>query len=1212
MKKDWLWDKNIDEQQVKTVLLNIEDKQFVSYAALLLSRNNSAQEVFSDFISRENFFVAWNKIKKQMRKNTWNDSRIEYWQAIYDTLKEELPELKKIKTPASLAQFGVSELPMSVSVFSISREIGVKIKLLREQAGLTQKDLAKRLRISQQIISRIEGGKQNVSVETLSSICDALGVPFTAEKLGFQIEPEKSEKTDNIFPFSSKSPEEFVKIVFEIIERSKEEYSDPQYYDGPGDKGRDIVVYKYSVGKKERWYFQCKRYSKVSFSDFKAEIDKIVKYSQEDTNFRPDGIVFVTACKISVQCKDNTKVYVRKVGLGEVLFWTDVELTAKAKAAGVYDDLFPITNKELKERADDIKHHVTSSLFEAGLLTEQSQSSKNETNKDIDEAVKEIHRDNIEKAKQILIKIQGQIENNPNQFKKELARTYNNLGVCFNNPDIDRGDYGEAEKYFQLALNIKPDFIKAKINLASVYLNRGGVQNLQKAYDLSMSLWQDFDKKDSTIFEVYIWSKFHYQSPQEALIFYETSREAQSLVEKDEKLSNLMATIYFSQKNIDKSEKLINQALKLAPQTPYNLMLKARIFIRKAQNEDILTNVFEVIPMFKKTDNIEEAISFLNQAEEELKKNTNKRAVEFLRTQIKYDISICMLWLRRFEEYETAQRNIDFEKLDPVQKEQLGINDVMIEIQKRNFEIAYSNLVDSKDWQQLPYKEKVRIAHILFLKGAPQQSKDIYLSIEKEAEIKKDMWFCIDMSLNEVLLGDKYMAIKYAEKVKNFATDASKEKVAYSHYNALMMRYASDNEVDRLMTGLFEYDKKFPENKVIRSIKATEEDGSISEEFKSTLLNQKEWYEGIKKMFRDQPVPSYFLEKSLRRTYAEILSFRSWGELDFEIELTLPDKRFEDNLINNFEKAEKLVFDYASLLNLSKMNLLGYLEKLGKEIYVSEKLFDKIQYELLQVEQEDLRNLWRFLKDSKVIHMIDDSGLYINQKKYTDLFDKWLVESLYLAKKLNAVFVVDDLRLIKFFQSEEAIKGCNSFVVLKSLLKKEWIDAKIYATSIGDLAERFYTFLPFSGEDLFQIVKEDQILIANKSKISLRVYHLVDEMFLPGSIVQSFTAVFVKFISLLWDTGALPDDKVKWLSFLTNKIVEFVEKRIGEGSKQDLEQVVPDFVQMWIIAVQKSSKDEILLLEKRVDKVFEAPAFNIFKDNVSRFIKTKKTSLGIT
>ena len=157
---------------------------------------------------------------------------------------------------------------------------------------------------------------------------------------------------------------------------------------------------------------------------------------------------------------------------------------------------------------------------------------------------------------------------------------------------------------------------------------------------------------------------------------------------------------------------------------------------------------------------------------------------------------------------------------------------------------------------------------------------------------------------------------------------------------------------------------------------------------------------------------------------------------------------------------------------------------------------------------------------------------------------------------------------------------------------------------MGDLAERFYVFLPFSGDDLFQIVMED------KSKITLRSDHLVNQIFLPGSIVQSFTAVFVRFIDLLWKTGSLPEDKVDWLAFLTEKMNKFIDKQIGDENKQELEKIVPDFVQMWIIAVQQSSKDDLSLLENRVDKLFEQDYFKTFKDNVSRFIKTKKDSLS--
>ncbi|MFH1856604.1 MAG: helix-turn-helix domain-containing protein [Candidatus Omnitrophota bacterium] len=1203
MKRDWLWDKNINEQEVKAVLSNVEGQKFISYAALLLSRNNSAQEVFKDLISKENFFVAWGKIKRQMRKNAWNDPRIEYWQAIYDTLKEEKPELKELKEPR-----------FEESVFSISREIGSKVKFLREEAGLKQKDLAKKLGISQQIISRVESGRQNVSIETLSSICEALGFSLDAEKLGFKVCSEKPETTatHHILSFNRLSPDDFERMCYWIIEGLKI-FDEVEHYGGMGDKQRDIIAYKCnSVGQKEKWYFQCKRYKKIEYKTFEEELEKIKKHSDGDPQYNPDKIVFVAACSVPSGIKDKVKECAKSLDLNEVAFWTDIELDEKAKATGADKEFFDVGIKkdDLKKMTENINKNTTSLPSEAGLLTEKSASKKDEINKTIDEAVNEIHRNKIEKAKQILLNVKGKIEDNLDQYKEELVRVYNNLGVCYNRFESDGGDFDEAEKYFQLAIERDPVFIRARINLASVYLNRGGQQNFQKAYNLSSVLWNESDKNDPIIFSVFIWSKFHSQSPQEAIDYYEKSLEAQSLVRQDDKLLNLMGTIYAGKGNCEKAQEFADQALILAPNTPCNFMLKARALLDKAQTEDIVRNAFDVISKFKKADNIKDAASCLNEALEILekeKKEKNQRN-EFLESQIKYDLSICLIWLRKFEDpdYKNVRESIDSKWLDPIQKEGLNIHDVLLEIQKRNFETAYFMLIHSAAWFELPYKEKVRLAHIFFLRGAPEQSKNIFLGIEQEAEQKKDMWLYIDMSLNAVLLNNKNMAVAYAEKVKQLGKELSKEKIALSHYNAIMRRYADDNEADRLMAGMFEYDKKFPENKAVWAVKAIEEDGSVSEEFKSMLLKQKKWYEDIKEKFRNEPMPTYFLEQILKRTYAEILSFRFSNELDFTFELTLPDKTFEEHLINNFEKAEKLVFDYASLLNLSKMNLLGYLEKLGKEIFITKKLFDKIQLELLQVEQEDLRNLWRFLRDSKALHILDDVEISADGKY--DILRRdhdWLIDSLYWAKNKQAVFVVDDFRLLNFFKSEENVGCCNSFIILKNLLKKGWIDKKIYAASVGDLAERFYTFLPFSGEDLFYIVMED------KSKLSLRSLHLVNELFLPGSIIVSFTAVFVKFIDLLWETGSLPEDKVEWLCFLSKKITECIERQIGMGNKQELEQIVSDFARMWIIAIQRSGKDEILLLEKRAGEVFENPAHKVFKETVLRFIKEKKISLRI-
>lgn len=55
-------------------------------------------------------------------------------------------------------------------------EIGLRVRALREKAGLTQADLASRLKVSQQVVLRLESGEAaNPTVTTLERIAKATG-----------------------------------------------------------------------------------------------------------------------------------------------------------------------------------------------------------------------------------------------------------------------------------------------------------------------------------------------------------------------------------------------------------------------------------------------------------------------------------------------------------------------------------------------------------------------------------------------------------------------------------------------------------------------------------------------------------------------------------------------------------------------------------------------------------------------------------------------------------------------------------------------------------------------------------------------------------------------------------------------------------------------------------------------------------------------------
>lgn len=170
-KKDWLWDRKISLYKAKKALKEPNHTHFLSLSALLLSRKNAPKEVFGVYLNPELFLQNWIKIKRQMRKDYWNNPRIEYWQAIYEKLRD------KYKIKGILPMKKKPERPQE----EITQLIADKIRAFRKQKKITQGDLAKRLKISQQMISRIEQGRENISLLTLKKIVDSLGANLTLE-----------------------------------------------------------------------------------------------------------------------------------------------------------------------------------------------------------------------------------------------------------------------------------------------------------------------------------------------------------------------------------------------------------------------------------------------------------------------------------------------------------------------------------------------------------------------------------------------------------------------------------------------------------------------------------------------------------------------------------------------------------------------------------------------------------------------------------------------------------------------------------------------------------------------------------------------------------------------------------------------------------------------------------------------------------------------
>ena len=91
-------------------------------------------------------------------------------------MNEKRYKLKKFQ-PDLEHELGKSgRFKVEFDVETAKLKLAHKLAELREGAGLTQAQLAKRMDISQQLVSRIESGSNNITLSTLIKFVDLLGV----------------------------------------------------------------------------------------------------------------------------------------------------------------------------------------------------------------------------------------------------------------------------------------------------------------------------------------------------------------------------------------------------------------------------------------------------------------------------------------------------------------------------------------------------------------------------------------------------------------------------------------------------------------------------------------------------------------------------------------------------------------------------------------------------------------------------------------------------------------------------------------------------------------------------------------------------------------------------------------------------------------------------------------------------------------------------
>lgn len=824
-----------------------------------------------------------------------------------------------------------------------------------------------------------------------------------------------------------------------------------------------------------------------------------------------------------------------------------------------------------------------------GVLSVDSTGEKQKINSRIDETVAMIKFRKFEDARERLLTILGEIKNKTGMHK-ELGRVYNNIGATYNIPD-GGGDYDKACYYFRLAIESDPYLTKSKTNLSQTLFNKGDEKSVADGLLVIRALWEV--EKNPDILQILLWGLYKEKGESEAVFnFIKENPDVRDLIDQSEGASNLLSLLYLEKRDFENSLKYIDYAMSISPDWPELLNTKAKALLIRAQEKYSINSEFDIVPKLSDYEDVNEALKLLTQAKD-LAEHQDKK---YLIPEILYGISTSLIWLGRYDESKYNLKLIPSNNFDETTSHSVDVLNFAVSMHDKDFELAYDILVKGEGYKHFLYAEKRRIARVFLLHGAVEQAERLLLSLQVESERLNDVSFWFDMSAVYVLLDKQQEAVVAASKSKKIAENQNDDvkKTAHSHYNAVMFHYSKfddgeNSETSRLVTGMAEFQKEFPEENILTSIKAQNEDGDLTDEVKKIFISAKERFENVKKVFKEKPIPFYYLEKIFHRTLADLITWRE--DPDFIIQFTGTNPEFLKENEENFSKSESYVFDYLSLLDLAKMGFLGFLEKMNKPIYVHELLFRKIQEELLQKEIKELRDLWNFLRKSKVIIIVSEKMQKDLKGRSADMFfDDWLIQSLKLSLTRNSTFVTNDLHIYSYSKSEN-ISVINIMIILNKWRKDVLIDNKMYSRALGDLAERYYVFIPYNAEDLFEIVLED------KCKITHRSYHLVNQIFLAGSVAESFVGVFVKFIDLLWRTGALPGEKVAWVKFLSNTLLEIVDKEynrirlskqgsfnLDEESKK-IKPFISSFGLIWNSAIKNGNKDDLMELIKITNEV---------------------------
>lgn len=1083
--------------------------------------------------------------------------------------------------------------------------IGHRIQQFRKMKKMTQQNLAEMAAVDYNTLRKVETkNTKNPSPDFIEKIASALDIPITS----LLEDPKPNVGGRDILPFLKLSPDRFEALINALLKLEKRKWIDVQAYGGRGDKNRDVIAKEIIGGKasQKNALFQAKRYTKTTLTTLKTELEGIKKhfFTEQETPTLIEKIIFCLADSPSPTIKDKTKLHASLLKLPEPIIWDVRDLDSMCKEhkeilneffGGHFEEIkeelkegHKQINKNIKESENKVIKSIQEGFKKVRLFgTEQLSSISSQDDAEMQRARRLINEKKYSEAKEILLVLQPIIESS--QDSERRKKMYNNLGVCFcqseNKEEMDRG-----VEFLNKALDLDANFNTPKQNLAEFILRNNVSKNYSQALKLSDELLKS-DPNNLDYAALYINALNVCAQLQKARIFFEDRYKSEEEFNSSESLCIVAVQTYLSLDEIDAAKKCVDTGLKNFPESINLNRFKGLVLMAEVEKGGSESRSFDIVPFFLKSNLAEKAAEHFQKA---LSCAKNENWPQSIQNSIKLELYQAEVISGRedLERLKALAKDIEL-TLDEEQKKNKLLTDAHLRFRERDFRSAYDLFQQIlSDGGGSAYKTNKEIAKKFWRQGSPEYAIKFLLRIADEAKEKKDFEYWALLSIFYSLQGDKNSALRVMNEAKMlFAKDEKNYKDVISHYGALLGRYHS-GESDRFVKNIFELQDLMPEETVIKSVKVIELDGSASPEIIELFTKAKRDFEKKRDLFLSNPMPTYFLKKMFGRPYPEALEIpRSNYDFNFAIPYNALDGEFIEKQTENFNTSEVFVIDYCALLNFARCGQLSLFKALKKRVIASEYLLFEVQDNLALNENKILRDAWNFLRNGEV--ELFPYQKYDKKKNPSQAIqnafddDMWLVQSISYCMNSDVIFLTDDLRLLGLMESKEiGIKSVNSFTFFRVGLSQGALDKKQYSLVLGDLADILFHFIPFNGEDLLNIVLDDINRIGSHDiifcenfkqnpslKISLRAYHLLNQVNLPGSDVASFLAACVNFLIRFIRLGVLDEEKIDWTLFLTNFFFEF--------EKTNLVQYREFSVISWMTLIKSiPSKHKNLMMEK--------------------------------